>query len=131
MNILGIWMGEEYEMSTKKKLLRNKENEKLKKIKRYVFYRVREIRTVYQQAVQGARVVLGLKWVKNGFKNEFRMRLNGKLERKRNLRTRKILLKDDMVVNIILKTKNISKVKKKPQAWIPTIYCFDFKIHSL
>ena len=64
MNILGIWMGEEYEMSTKKKLLRNKENEKLKKIKRYVFYRAREIRTVYQQAVQGARVVLGLKWVK-------------------------------------------------------------------
>ena len=127
MNILGIWMGEEYEMSTKKKLLRNKENEKLKKIKRYVFYRVREIRTVYQQAVLGARVVLGLKWVKN----EFRMRLNGKLERKRNLRTRKILLKDDMVVNIILKTKNISKVKKKPQAWIQTIYCFDFKIHSL
>ena len=63
MNILGIWMGEEYEMSTKKKLLRNKENEKLKKIKRYVFYRVREIRTVYQQAVLGARVVLGLKWV--------------------------------------------------------------------
>ena len=56
-------MGEEYEMSTKKKLLRNKENEKLKKIKRYVFYRVREIRTVYQQAVLGARVVLGLKWV--------------------------------------------------------------------